>query len=170
MTDLSITQALLSDWFSRVRDLVVGVTDGATEDVLAYRPDENANSIGWLVWHTGRIQDDHIAGAAGVEQIWPGWRARFQLPLDDFATGYGQRPSDVGKVRVSADMLAGYHAEVHALTARYVESLTAAELERVVDQRWDPPVTVAVRLVSVIGDCLQHLGQAAYVKGLAERR
>ena len=35
-----------------------------------------------------------------------------------------------------------------------------------VDEHWDPPVTAGVRLVSVIGDALQHLGQAAYVKGL----
>jgi hypothetical protein len=30
-------------------------------------------------------------------------------------------------------------------------------------------VTVSVRLVSVIEDCLQHLGQADYVRGHAER-
>lgn len=42
----------------------------------------------------------------------------------------------------------------------------AAELDRVVDEHRDAPVAVGARLVSVIGDCLQHLGQAAYVKGL----
>jgi hypothetical protein len=53
---------------------------------------------------------------------------------------------------------------------RYVDGITSAELDRVVDTRWDPPVTAAVRLVSVIGDTMQHLGQAAYVRGLAMRR
>ena len=67
------------------------------------------------------------------------------------------------------DLLAGYHADVHQLTLDYLDAITAEELARVVDTRWDPPVTAAVRLVSVLGDALQHLGQAGYVQGLAER-
>ncbi|MET0694423.1 MAG: DUF664 domain-containing protein [Propionibacteriaceae bacterium] len=170
MTDLTLTRSLLTDSFERIRDLVTEVTEGASEEVLSFRPDTDANPVGWLVWHLSRVQDDHVAGVAGVDQVWPAWRDRFGLPFDDFATGYGQSAADVGQVHVSADLLAGYHAEVHALTQRYVDGLSEAELERVVDTRWDPPVTVSIRLVSVIGDCLQHLGQAAYVRGLAERR
>jgi hypothetical protein len=40
----------------------------------------------------------------------------------------------------------------------------------VVDLNWDPPVTLAVRLVSVINDDLQHGGQAAYVRGMLPPR
>ena len=69
-----------------------------------------------------------------------------------------------------ASCLAQYHGAVHDLTLRYLDGITPAELDRIVDTRWDPPVTAAVRLVSVIGDTMQHLGQAAYVRGLAERR
>ena len=58
---------------------------------------------------------------------------------------------------------------MHQLTLDYLDAITAEELARVVDTRWDPPVTAAVRLVSVLGDALQHLGQAGYVQGLAER-
>ncbi len=78
-------------------------------------------------------------------------------------------PEEVAQVRVAGPLLAGYHADVHALSVRYVRSLDAAALARVVDEAWDPPVTASVRLVSVLGDCLQHLGQASYVAGLAER-
>ena len=53
---------------------------------------------------------------------------------------------------------------------RYAQRLTDADLGRIVDERWDPPVTLGVRLISVISDGLQHAGQAAYVRGLAERR
>ena len=73
-------------------------------------------------------------------------------------------------VRVDGERLGGYHHDVHELTRSYLDGITVEELDRVVDTRWDPPVTAAVRLVSVIGDALQHLGQAAYVRGLAERR
>ncbi len=170
MADLSLTQDLLSDAFGRVEELVGEVTQGLTDDVSTYRPDSGANSVGWLVWHLSRVQDDHVADAAGVDQVWPKWRDRFGLPFDAFETGYGQGGDGVANVRVNAELLAGYHADVHQLTTSYVKSLTARELERVVDERWDPPVTVSVRLVSVISDCLQHLGQASYVRGLAERQ
>jgi len=169
VSDLTATRELLTDSFDRIRELVVDVADGLSIDRLAYRPDPEANSIGWLLWHLTRIQDDHVAGAAGVDQVWPEWRDRFVLPFEDFATGYGQQPADVAAVRVPAELLTGYHADVAVLTQRYLDRLTQEELHRVVDRRWDPPVTVAVRLVSVIGDCLQHLGQAAYLRGLAER-
>ena len=72
-------------------------------------------------------------------------------------------------MRVDAALLAGYHADVHALSLRYLHGVDADELARVVDASWDPPVTASVRLVSVLGDCLQHLGQASYVAGLAQR-
>jgi hypothetical protein len=163
-------QQILVDAFGRVRELVVDLTDGLTDDTASYRPDPEANSIAWLIWHLSRIQDDHLADLAQVEQVWPKWREKFALPFSEWATGYGQGPEEVAAVRVSSDLLSGYHLAVHELTLRYVDALTTTELDRIVDTRWDPPVTAAVRLVSVIGDTMQHLGQAAYVRGLAERR
>ena len=160
---------LLVDSFNRIRDLVEELTDGLTEDDSTFRPVPEANTAGWLLWHLTRVQDDHLAGLAAVEQAWPRWRDRFGLPFSDWATGYGQSPDEVAEVRVSGELLAGYHADVHALTLKYLQPITAEELARVVDTRWDPPVTASVRLVSVLGDVLQHLGQTAYVRGLAER-
>jgi len=170
MSDTAVLRDLLVDSFTRVRELVEQLTDGLTEDAGAFRPDPGANPPAWLLWHLARVQDDHVAELAGVEQAWPAWRERFALPFDDDdATGYGQSAAEVGQVRVSGELLAGYHADVHALCLRYVEGLDADELQRVVDERWDPPVTASARLVSVLGDALQHLGQAAYVLGVAER-
>ena len=169
MTETSATQALLVDAFGRVRELVADLTDGLGDDVARYRPEPQANTIAWLLWHLTRIQDDHLAGLTGGPQVWPRWRDRFGLPFPDHDTGYGHGPDDVAAVRVAAELLDGYQAEVHAETLDYVQTISDAELARVVDRRWDPPVTAAVRLVSVIGDALQHLGQAAYVRGLAHR-
>jgi hypothetical protein len=161
---------ILVDAFGRVRELVIDLTDGLTDEIASYRPDPADNSIAWLIWHLSRVQDDHLADLAHVEQVWPEWRDRFGLPFSAWATGYGHGPEDVAAVRVSSDLLGGYHQAVHELSLRYVDGITDAELDRIVDTRWDPPVTAAVRLVSVIGDTMQHLGQAAYVRGLAERR
>jgi len=169
MSDLDVTRALLADSFDRARELVQELTDGLTEELASYRPDPAANSPAWLLWHLARIEDDHVAGLAQTDQVWPAWRDRFGLPFRDADTGYGHTAEQVGQVRVGGELLGGYYAEVHARTRRYLDRLTEAELGRVVDRRWDPPVTAAVRLVSVLGDVMQHLGQAAYVRGLVER-
>ncbi|HEX6918681.1 MAG TPA: DUF664 domain-containing protein [Actinomycetes bacterium] len=165
---------ILVDAFGRVREVVHRAVAGLTAEQLAFRPEGRANSIAWLVWHLTRVQDDHVADAAGTEQVWTvgGWADRLGLPFAVAATGYGQSSDevgDVGKVRLGADLLTGYHDAVHARTVEYVEGLTDDDLTRVVDEAWDPPVTLGVRLVSVISDDLQHAGQAAYLRGLVER-
>ena len=160
---------LLRDSFSRVSGLVEDLTDGLTPALATWRADDQANPIAWLLWHLTRVQDDHVAGLAGEDQVWPGWRDRFALPFGPWATGYDQSPEEAAQVAVSGELLAGYHADVQQLTLRYLERVDEAELTRVVDDTWKTPVTASVRLVSVIGDTLQHLGQAAYVKGLANR-
>jgi uncharacterized damage-inducible protein DinB len=164
--------ALLTDGFGRVYDTVHRTVDGCAPADLAYRPDAEANSIAWLVWHLTRVQDDHVAQLAGSEQAWTtlGWSRRFGLPFDDADTGYGHGTDDVAAVTTAADLLIGYFDAVHAATLAYLARLTEDALDDVVDTSWDPPVTRGVRLVSVLDDDIQHAGQAAYVRGLAERR
>lgn len=163
---------ILLDGFGRVRDDVHGAVEGLDEEALTFRADKDANSIAWLVWHLSRVQDDHVADVAGVEQVWTsgGWVDRFDLPFDKAAHGYGHSSLDVAAVRADAALLLGYFDAVHQQTLDYVGGLRDADLDRVVDERWDPPVTLGVRLVSVVNDCTQHAGQAAFVRGLAERR
>jgi uncharacterized damage-inducible protein DinB len=166
------TAELLVDAFQRVRDAVHPAVQGLTPEQLCVQLEGEANSIAWLVWHLARVQDDHVADVAGTEQVWTaeGWADRFGLPFDPSATGYGHGPDDVAAVQVaSADLLTGYYDAVHARTLEFVERLADADLDRVVDRRWDPPVTLGVRLVSVIADDLQHAGQAAFIRGLVER-
>jgi Protein of unknown function (DUF664) len=163
---------LLVDAFGRIREVVHQVVDGLEVEELAVQPDPAANSIAWLVWHLTRVQDDHVSDLAGVDQCWiaAGWAERFSLPFDDADTGYGHTPDEVVVVRTPAELLAGYHDAVFDHTVRYLEGVDAGELDRIVDRSWDPPVTAGVRIVSVIDDCAQHAGQAAYVRGLLERR
>lgn len=165
--------SLLLDAFSRTHEAVPRVLDSMSPDDLLWRPDASANSIAWLVWHLTRVHDDHVAGVAGRDQVWTeaGWAQRFGLPYPDESIGYGQDEDDVARFDVTDPaLLAGYADEVHERTVEVLSALTAADLERVVDDRWDPPVTVAVRLVSVVDDMAQHVGQAGYLQGLLERR
>ncbi len=159
---------LLTDAFERILQTATDAVDGLSDEQLAARPTPDANSIAWLVWHLARVQDDHVADVAGTEQVWTAqdFVTRFDLPFDTAAMGYGMNSEEVGHVRASAELLAEYAQAVHDATVAYVATLTADGLDRVVDTRWDPPVTLGVRLVSVVSDDLQHAGQAAYVRGL----
>jgi uncharacterized protein DUF664 len=161
---------VLVDGFDRVREVVHEVLDGLSVDDLTYRADVQANSIGWLIWHLTRVQDDQVGAAAGLERVWPeGWLQRAELPFPAEENGYGQDPRRVADVRLPAEFLAGYHDATHAQTISFVRGLRDIDLTRIVEPAWDPPVTLGVRLVSVIADDLQHAGQAAFIRGLVER-
>ena len=163
---------LLADAFGRISECVGDVLQDLGGDDLVARVGPEANSIGWLIWHLTRVQDDHIAAAGGLEQVWlaDGWQERFRLPYAPEALGYGQSSAEVGDFQgVSVRMLQQYHHAVYEQTLRYLKGLAEGDLDRVVDSSYRPPVTLAVRLVSIVSDDLQHVGQAAYVRGLLRR-
>lgn len=159
---------LLIDAFDRVRGGALAVLEGLTEDQLVHRINPEANSIAWLIWHATRVEDDHLADAAGLQQVWAarGFIEHFDLDLDEDDTGFGHTPAQVARVRASADLLGRYVEATHDQTRAWVGGLSGEDLDRVVDDAWDPPVSLGVRLVSVINDGTQHVGQAAYLKGL----
>ena len=161
---------VLLDLFGRVDEHVDEVLDGLEPALLTKRPAPDANPIGWLIWHLTRVEDSHIAELIDdAQQLWVTgpWAGRFGLQPDADNSGYGHTPEEVAAVRPeSTDALRDYHDAVATRTREFVRTLTEADLARVVDERWDPPVTMLVRLVSVVDDEIQHAGQAAYVKGL----
>ena len=160
---------LLEELFGRITEHVHQAVDGLSAEELATPVAPLANTIGWLVWHLTRIQDHHVSELLGREQVWTSeqWPPRFMLPSDPDDTGYGHSLEEVTTVRPDgADALIGYYEAVAARTAELLVGVTAEDLDRVVDERWDPPVSLGVRLVSVADDDLQHAGQAAYARGL----
>ena len=159
---------LLADGFARVVEVVEQTLDGLDPAALDARVTPDANPIGWLVWHLTRVQDDHIATVAGLEQVWTAQRfvERFDLPFDTGDIGFGHTSTQVGTVAAPADLLLAYLGATHEQTLGFLATVGESDLDRVVDTRWDPPVTLGVRLVSVVNDCTQHAGQAAYVRGL----
>jgi len=166
---------LITDAFGRIRETVSDTLYGLTAEQLTYRIDADANPIAWLIWHLTRIQDDHVSAAFGVRQVWSdgGWAVRFGLQPDSSDTGYGHNRVQVAVVSeacaASALLLADYHEAVYDQTVKLVSGITDADLERVVDRSWRPPVTLGVRLVSVLNDDAQHAGQAAFVRGIVLR-
>jgi hypothetical protein len=163
---------LLIEEYGRLPEVVREAVDGLDADLLTTSPTPGANTIAWLVWHLTRIQDHHVSELLDADQLYitAGWHERFGRGPDPQDHGYGHSAADVASVRpASGGELLGYYDAVHARTLEYLGTLAAADLDRVVDERWDPPVTLGVRLTSILSDDLQHAGQAAYVRGLLER-
>lgn len=165
-------RSLLLDAFARVEEQVTSATDGLGPQDACWRPDPDANPVGWLLWHLTRVMDDHVAALAEVEQAWTaqGFSDTLGLPYPVDAVGYGQRSDEVGAFRADPGAVLAYHRATQGLVRTYLSGLTATRLGRIVDENWDPPVTEAVRIMSVLGDATSHIGQAEYVLGLLERR
>ncbi|HYZ99802.1 MAG TPA: DinB family protein [Acidimicrobiales bacterium] len=165
--------SLLLELYDRIPPLARDAVEGAPLDRLTEPPAPGANTVAWLVWHLARVQDHHVAELLDGDQLWVtgDWARRFGLEPDPSNTGYGHAVSEVASVRPeSPQALLGYLEVVDARTRTLLQELRPDDLDRVVDRRWDPPVTLGVRLVSVADDSLQHAGQAAYVRGLLDRR
>jgi hypothetical protein len=166
-------RTLLADAFGRIQRTAHQATEGLDTDALAFRVDPGANSIAWLVWHMTRIQDHHVSEVASLEQAWVsgGWHTHLGRPADPSDTGYGHTPEEVAAIRPDGpEALLGYHDAVTARSLEFLDTVEAADLDTVVDRSYDPPVTLGVRLVSVVNDNLQHAGQARFVRGILERR
>lgn len=166
------TGTLLTDAFRRIAELVQRACEGLDVASLVYRPDPGANSVAWLVWHLSRIQDDHIAEIAEMDQVWadPVWAEMTGIDRDLSATGFGDTPDDVAAVvPLSGAALVAYNTAVTERTVDFLSGIDASDLDRIIDRSYDPPVSVGVRLISVISDGLQHAGQAAYLRGMIER-
>ena len=164
---------ILIDAFGRIRGAVHRAAEGLDAAGLAYRPDGAANSIAWLVWHLTRIQNDHVAEIADRIQVWQdgSWAEQIGFTGDLNDTGYGHTSAQVAAIRpATAEPLLAYHDAVANRSIEYAATITPDELDRIIDRSYDPPVTVGVRLVSVLSDCMQHTGQAGYVRGLYVRQ
>ena len=113
--------------------------------------------------------DLQVSALAGTEPLWTGagFSARFALPLPDGTEDWRHAPEQAALVRMNdLALLTDYLDAACALAHEYLDGLEAAALDDVVDRSWDPPVTRAARLVSIIDDAAQHSGQAVYARRL----
>ncbi len=160
---------LLIELYGRIPPLAGQAVADLDGERLSRAPAEGTNHIAWLIWHLTRVQDHHVAELVDGDQIWMSgrWAGRFGQEPDPSNTGYGHTAEEVATVRPEGPAaLIDYLEAVQARTRTMLEGVTEADLDRIVDRRWDPPVTMGVRLISVADDCLQHVGQAIYLRGL----
>lgn len=165
---------ILTDGYGRVGEVMEETLNGLTESDLDWQPNPDSNSMGWLAWHLTRVQDDHIADLMGEEQLWisEAWHARFNRPPSPADVGWGHSSGDVAAFKSPpAEVLVEYHRAVLARTRQYISMLSEGDLDRELDEpQFQPLPTVGVRLVSVMSDNLQHVGQVAYLRGLRKSK
>lgn len=164
---------ILTDLAGRPLDALHLFWDRLEPTDLNRHPGGHDNSPAWLLWHAGREIDVQLAPLSGHPQAWMtgGFDKRFGLHLSPEDLGYGHSPEQARAIVVpetdaGKSLLRDYLAAVTEQARAYVNSLSEADLDEVVDNRWDPPVTRGVRLVSLFDDALQHVGQVAYVAGM----
>jgi len=161
---------LVVDGYRRVAGTLEEYLKGLTPQDMDQQPRPDSNSIGWLAWHTTRGQDSQIAALMGEPQLWisEGWHQKFGRPADPKDTGFGHAPADVAAFKSPpVETQLAYQRAVLARTERYLASLTPDDLARQLNEPWFQPLpTVGVRLVSIMADNLQHVGQIGYARGL----
>jgi uncharacterized damage-inducible protein DinB len=163
---------VLQDAIGRIRTLVRSAAKDLGATALAHRPAPEANSIAWLLWHLTRVQDSHLAQIIGGDQLWVSgpWATDLDRAADPSDTGYGHTSDEVATVRPRRpETLVAYHEAVAERTLTWLASASEADLERIIDRSYDPPVSVGVRVTSVVSDNLQHVGQAHYLRGILQK-
>ena len=160
-------QQVLIDSFGRVAKGLEEALAGLSQSDLDEQPHADCNSMGWLTWHLTRGQDSAFSWLTGQKQIWieDGWSAKFNRDPNPRDTGFGSKSEDVAAFK-SPDVgeLLGYHQAVFERSRQYLGNLSDAELGRELNNPAFP--TVEALLVAILSDCLQHLGQVAYLRGL----
>ena len=160
---------VLSEAASRPATEAKALVNTLPEGALNAHAGGHMNSIAWLLWHAGRQMDAQLAQLNGEPQVWhsQGFDARFNLGELGDTVGYGHTAEQARAVVVEdAALLVEYLGATTAALSEYIAGLSEADLDDVIDTSWTPHVTRGVRLVSMIDDAAQHVGQAAYAAGI----
>lgn len=157
---------VLRDLATRPRDALLALRANLTDGVLNSHPAGHDNSPSWLIWHAGREIDAQLAPLAGTDEVWTQFREQLALGELGDTSGYGHTAEQARSIVVhdAGPLLDYFVATTDALLA-YLGTLGDADLDDVIDTNWTPPVTRGARLVSIIDDAAQHIGQAAYAVG-----
>ena len=160
---------VLTDIATRPIDAAEALRPKLDSTTLNAHPQGHDNSVAWLLWHSAREIDAQTAHLADAEQIWHtnGFDKRLDLGPAADSIGYGHTAEEARSIESDdADLLLAYLKESTDALVAYIRTLSDTDLDDVIDESWDPPVTRGVRIASIIDDAAQHIGQAAYVLGM----
>jgi len=156
---------IFADFIQRPID-ATGYLPNLSAEQLNAHPAGHPNSVAWLLWHTGREIDVQLSAMSGKPQVWEKFRDRFELGDLGETVGYGHASEQAGQIKVNdQQLLVDYVGFSVRALGEYVASLSEQDLDEVIDNSWETPVTRGIRLVSIVDDATQHVGQASYAAG-----
>ena len=157
--------ALKRNW-----EMVISAVSDVDEETMATRPNEDSNSMSWLVWHMARVTDRFIHfRLADKPQIWSvdAWYEKFNMPDEPNDMGMGWTNEQVAAWQApSKEMLMEYFNKANDAAAGYLSSMSEDDLKREVN--WTAPngtMVVADALSILVWDNIVHGGQVAYLRG-----
>ena len=160
---------VIKDALDRNERYMLAALSGLSPEELQARPAPESNPIGWLMWHLSRVQDYAVSTITEQETVWvrEGWHERFGMAPDPAYRGNGDSAEQVDRFAPpDAETLAAYYRAVRANTDAFLDSLTEADLTRMVPPvRGTELVPLAERLPGVIVETIHHGGQVAYARG-----
>lgn len=155
------------DALEKESEFLTDALEGLGAEEMGWQPAEDANSIGWILWHMVRVEDMWIQFFAQFQtELWEseGWHEKFGLPTRD--NGFGHTPEQVNNFPgVDLAEFLNYRAAVRRSTLAYLDTLTADDMERVPRER-RPEMSLGAMFRQIIGEMYQHVGHIAYLRGL----
>jgi hypothetical protein len=175
---------IIKSGFENVVRTVDRVLEGLTQEELAWHPRPDANSIGLIIFHSFRSEDNAIKRLQGKPQIWESgkWYLKFNKAVNDGGAHYTAAQVDTFVVPDLKELLA-YAGAVRKETLSYIQGLKPEDFERKVvlppppaqmvmpagmtARPWPPfdPV-VGLMLMREITHLSQHAGEISYLRGL----
>ena len=155
--------ALQRNW-----DMVNAAVEGLDDELLRRRPNNDSNSMSWLIWHMTRVADRFIhSRLQDGQQLWvaDGWAAKFGMEAnpDDIGMGWSNEQAAAWRTP-PRPVLLGYYAAVNAAALAFLQTLDAEGQQREITGPAGPQ-TVGEALGVLVWDNVVHGGQVAYLRG-----
>jgi hypothetical protein len=112
------------------------ILDGLTEDQMRLQPDEGMNSIVWLIWHMGRIEDvtmNFLVASRPQVLDEENWLEQLHLVRRDVGTSMNDAEVADISAKVHIPALRTYRVAVGRRTREIVRNLQPTEAEERVD-------------------------------------
>ena len=151
-------------------DMVKSAVSDIDESTLSVRPNEDSNSMSWLIWHMARVTDRFIhLRLKNTPQIWSenSWYKKFNMPDEPDDMGMGWTKEQVSAWQApSKDILMDYFDKANEAASAYISSLSDADMKREIPGT-TPPGSMVVddALGILVWDNIVHGGQVAYLRG-----
>ena len=151
------------------RDLKVAL-EGLQMAELDWRPSDEANSIGFTLWHQTRAEDVWISEfALEGQQVFERdhWSDMWRIPLADTGFNYDKDQLFAFKTPPISE-LHEYAAAVRLQTLEYLNGLSVSDfdLKPDTDHPWRKGYTIGRMFGHILCELSQHLGHIGYLRGL----